>query len=154
MKSLRIIALVNMNPKLRLGWFFALFGILFMTSSNVWGETWNRAVINSSKSVVTVKVQADKGNVWFGSPCNNENGPCTIQPGTRVEAKFTSTAGKASGAFWVSSDRRPPGVCYASYEGSSYPIYGSSLNFKASNCAEVKEVSGWSGYLEVTDYRP
>lgn len=154
MKSLRIIALVNMNQKLRLGWFFALFGILLMTSSNVWGETWNRAVINSSKKVVTVKVQAYDGNVWFGSPCNNENGPCTVQPGTRVEAKFTTTAGKATGSFWVSSETRPPGVCHASYSGSSLPLYGSSVHFTASNCAEVTEVPGWSGYLDVSDYRP
>jgi len=138
-----------MNQKWRLRTLFVLFGIFFMTSSNAWGETWNRAVINSSKKDVTVRVEADNGNVWFGGPCNNENGPCTIPPGTRVDAKYTTTGGYAIGRYLITFSGDPiPDYCAMAYWGSSW-FWQETLHFIGGNCSGVTEVPGWKGYLEL-----
>lgn len=139
-----------MNQRRRV-WMIFLSGIFLMSSSNVWGESWNRAVINNSKYQVTVKAQTMAGNVWFGPPCNNENGPCTIAPNTRVDAKFTTTEGQTYGWMWAKRGG-PDGqyMCRGDYLGSSL-IWERSVYYQSTTCPWISEVPGWPGYLQFSD---
>ena len=62
-----------------------------------------RHIMNHSQTPWTITFDASKdgGNVYFqNTPCPKD-GPCVIQPGQRIETKFTTTGGSSDGSVIV-----------------------------------------------------
>lgn len=143
-----------MNQKRRFWTVLVVSAILLVASSNVWAESWNRAVRNRSSQPVTITVDAGHGNVWFTGACVSENGPCTIPPNGIANTKFTTTAGSCNGTFKFKHGTAPECTCrYFGGTISSAPSVRFSTSTCPSNiqCNIFTTTDQWWGYVEITD---